>query len=107
MRVKRPPLFGTIPTCENPGATLSGIKPGLPRWQVSNLTTPPWPLRKELMMVKGVGRFGKGMEREKELEKVRRRVANWVKGKGRNRQDGEDDRNFRPPLMMKSWGGAL
>ncbi|KAJ8869952.1 hypothetical protein PR048_028963 [Dryococelus australis] len=32
---------GTISTCENPEATPPGIEPGLPRWEVSNLTTTP------------------------------------------------------------------
>ncbi|KAJ8868995.1 hypothetical protein PR048_030541 [Dryococelus australis] len=31
----------TIPTCENPGVTLPGIKPGSPRWLASSLTTTP------------------------------------------------------------------
>ncbi|KAJ8871643.1 hypothetical protein PR048_027970 [Dryococelus australis] len=36
---------GTIPTCENPGATPPGIEPGSPRWEASSLaTTPPRPL---------------------------------------------------------------
>ncbi|KAJ8878511.1 hypothetical protein PR048_019089 [Dryococelus australis] len=30
---------GTIPTCESPGATLSEIEPGSPRWEASSLTT--------------------------------------------------------------------
>ncbi|KAJ8871386.1 hypothetical protein PR048_027703 [Dryococelus australis] len=35
----------TIPTCENPGATPPGIKPGSPWWKASSLaTTPPRPL---------------------------------------------------------------
>ncbi|KAJ8874128.1 hypothetical protein PR048_024970 [Dryococelus australis] len=32
---------GTIPTCENPGATPLGIEPGSPRWEASSLTTTP------------------------------------------------------------------
>ncbi|KAJ8871224.1 hypothetical protein PR048_027530 [Dryococelus australis] len=36
---------GTIPTCENPGATPLGIDPGSLRWEVRSLTaTSPWPL---------------------------------------------------------------
>ncbi|KAJ8887379.1 hypothetical protein PR048_013594 [Dryococelus australis] len=30
---------GTIPKCENPGVTLLGIKPGLPRWEQSKHTS--------------------------------------------------------------------
>ncbi|KAJ8888057.1 hypothetical protein PR048_007543, partial [Dryococelus australis] len=33
--------FRTIPTCENPGATLLGTEPGSPRWKASGLTTTP------------------------------------------------------------------
>ncbi|KAJ8867592.1 hypothetical protein PR048_031394 [Dryococelus australis] len=32
---------GTIPTCENPGATAWGIGPGSPTWEASSLTTSP------------------------------------------------------------------
>ncbi|KAJ8881851.1 hypothetical protein PR048_018337 [Dryococelus australis] len=36
---------GTIPTCENLGATQTGIEPGFPWWEASSLTfQPPWPL---------------------------------------------------------------
>ncbi|KAJ8866586.1 hypothetical protein PR048_032445 [Dryococelus australis] len=38
---------GTIPTCENPGATLPGIEPGSPMWEAGVLTTtPPRPLKR-------------------------------------------------------------
>ncbi|KAJ8898154.1 hypothetical protein PR048_003514 [Dryococelus australis] len=45
-KTRRPaPSSGTIPTCENPGVTPPGIKPGSPRWEASSLTTtPPQPL---------------------------------------------------------------
>ncbi|KAJ8897327.1 hypothetical protein PR048_002673 [Dryococelus australis] len=32
---------GTIPTCENPGATHTGIEPGSPWWETSRLTAQP------------------------------------------------------------------
>ncbi|KAJ8880952.1 hypothetical protein PR048_017425 [Dryococelus australis] len=42
---------GTIPTCENPEATLPGIEPGSPKWEASNLTTtPPRPILLLLLM---------------------------------------------------------
>ncbi|KAJ8871280.1 hypothetical protein PR048_027588 [Dryococelus australis] len=38
---ENPPTSGTIPKCEDPGATLPGIEPGSPRWDASSLTTKP------------------------------------------------------------------
>ncbi|KAJ8883150.1 hypothetical protein PR048_014990 [Dryococelus australis] len=32
---------GTIPTCENPGATQPQVEPGSPRWEANSLTTTP------------------------------------------------------------------
>ncbi|KAJ8882317.1 hypothetical protein PR048_014119 [Dryococelus australis] len=32
---------GTIPSCENPGATPQGMEPSLPSWEASSLTTTP------------------------------------------------------------------
>ncbi|KAJ8885800.1 hypothetical protein PR048_012000 [Dryococelus australis] len=32
---------GTVPSCENPCATLLGIEPGSPRWEASSLSTAP------------------------------------------------------------------
>ncbi|KAJ8893509.1 hypothetical protein PR048_006107 [Dryococelus australis] len=37
------PSSGTIPTCENPGVTRPGIKPGSPWWEASSLTAQPPP----------------------------------------------------------------
>ncbi|KAJ8896111.1 hypothetical protein PR048_001453 [Dryococelus australis] len=42
--------FCTIPTCENPEMTRSGIEPGSPCWEASRLTTqPPWPRYAEII----------------------------------------------------------
>ncbi|KAJ8888796.1 hypothetical protein PR048_008288 [Dryococelus australis] len=41
-KIRRPVVsFGTIPTCEKPGATPPGIEPGSPSWEASGLTTKP------------------------------------------------------------------
>ncbi|KAJ8894145.1 hypothetical protein PR048_006755 [Dryococelus australis] len=46
MEQRRPmTLSGTIPTCENPEVTPSGIEPGSPSWEASSLTTTPSPSR--------------------------------------------------------------